>query len=62
MGRFNRIEEAIQDIKNGRIVILVDDEDRENEGDLVMAEWTGTHLPDLDPGSCKGTSVASDGH
>jgi 3,4-dihydroxy 2-butanone 4-phosphate synthase / GTP cyclohydrolase II len=31
------IEEAIQDIKEGKMVILVDDEDRENEGDLTMA-------------------------
>jgi len=31
------IEEAIKDIKEGRMVILVDDEDRENEGDLCMA-------------------------
>src|SRR5512144_686540 len=31
------IPEAIEDIKNGKMVILVDDEDRENEGDLVMA-------------------------
>ncbi|MFZ5587685.1 MAG: bifunctional 3,4-dihydroxy-2-butanone-4-phosphate synthase/GTP cyclohydrolase II [Thermodesulfobacteriota bacterium] len=31
------IEEAIQDIKDGKMVILVDDEDRENEGDLTMA-------------------------
>ncbi|MBU0993577.1 MAG: bifunctional 3,4-dihydroxy-2-butanone-4-phosphate synthase/GTP cyclohydrolase II [Proteobacteria bacterium] len=31
------IEEAIQDIKAGKMVILVDDEDRENEGDLVIA-------------------------
>ncbi len=31
------IEEAIQEIKSGRMVILVDDEDRENEGDLTMA-------------------------
>ena len=35
--KFNSIDEAIQDIKKGRMVILVDDEDRENEGDLVMA-------------------------
>ena len=33
----SRIEEAIEDIKNGKMVILVDDEDRENEGDLCMA-------------------------
>ncbi|MBU1055724.1 MAG: bifunctional 3,4-dihydroxy-2-butanone-4-phosphate synthase/GTP cyclohydrolase II [Proteobacteria bacterium] len=31
------IEEAIKDIREGRMVILVDDEDRENEGDLTMA-------------------------
>lgn len=34
---FDKIEEAIEDIKEGRMVIVVDDEDRENEGDLVMA-------------------------
>jgi 3,4-dihydroxy 2-butanone 4-phosphate synthase/GTP cyclohydrolase II len=34
---FNRIEEAIEDIRNGKMVIVVDDKDRENEGDLVMA-------------------------
>ncbi|MFC1859404.1 bifunctional 3,4-dihydroxy-2-butanone-4-phosphate synthase/GTP cyclohydrolase II [Thermodesulfobacteriota bacterium] len=31
------IEEAIKEIKNGKMVILVDDEDRENEGDLMIA-------------------------
>jgi len=31
------VEEAIDDIRNGRMIILVDDEDRENEGDLCMA-------------------------
>ena len=34
---FNSIEDAIKDIKKGKFIILVDDEDRENEGDLVMA-------------------------
>ncbi|MGH7261406.1 MAG: 3,4-dihydroxy-2-butanone-4-phosphate synthase, partial [Nitrospiraceae bacterium] len=34
---FNTIEDAVKEIKKGRFVILVDDEDRENEGDLVMA-------------------------
>jgi len=32
-----RIEEALEDIRQGKMVILVDDEDRENEGDLTMA-------------------------
>ena len=31
------VETAADDIKNGKMVIIVDDEDRENEGDLVMA-------------------------
>ena len=33
----NRIEEAIEAIKNGEIIIVVDDEDRENEGDFLVA-------------------------
>ncbi len=38
MDRFlNTIEEAIQDIKDGKVVIVVDDEDRENEGDFICA-------------------------
>lgn len=36
------IEEAIKEIRDGRIVILVDDEDRENEGDLTMAAQFAT--------------------
>lgn len=34
---FNAIEELIEDIRHGKMVILVDDEDRENEGDIVCA-------------------------
>ncbi|MCX7820173.1 MAG: bifunctional 3,4-dihydroxy-2-butanone-4-phosphate synthase/GTP cyclohydrolase II [Brevinematales bacterium] len=34
---FNTVEEAVNEIKKGNIIIVVDDEDRENEGDLVMA-------------------------
>ncbi len=37
MSAFNTIEEAIEDIRNGKMVVVVDDEGRENEGDLVMA-------------------------
>ena len=33
----SKIEEAIDDIRNGKMVIVIDDEDRENEGDLTMA-------------------------
>lgn len=35
--KFNTIEEAIADIRDGKIVIVVDDEDRENEGDFICA-------------------------
>ena len=37
MAQIARIEDAIADIRAGRMVILVDDEDRENEGDFVVA-------------------------
>ena len=36
-GPFSTIEEAIEDIRAGRMVIVCDDEDRENEGDLTIA-------------------------
>ncbi|MDP2625501.1 MAG: bifunctional 3,4-dihydroxy-2-butanone-4-phosphate synthase/GTP cyclohydrolase II, partial [Candidatus Rokubacteria bacterium] len=41
-GGFSSIEEAIDEIRAGRILIVVDDEDRENEGDLLMAADTST--------------------
>ncbi len=37
MFKFNTIEEALEDFKNGKILIVVDDEDRENEGDFILA-------------------------
>ena len=36
------IEEVIEDIRDGKMIILVDDEDRENEGDLYMAAQMAT--------------------
>ena len=35
--KVNTIEESIEDFRNGKFVIVVDDEDRENEGDFIMA-------------------------
>ena len=35
--KLNSVEEAIADFKEGKFVIVVDDEDRENEGDLIVA-------------------------
>ena len=37
MKGFDRIEDAIKDIRKGKMIIVIDDPDRENEGDLVMA-------------------------
>ena len=39
---FDRVKEAIEDIRQGRMIIVADDEDRENEGDLVCAASTVT--------------------
>ncbi len=35
--KLNTIEEAIEDIREGKLLIVVDDEDRENEGDFICA-------------------------
>ena len=35
--RLNSTEEIIEDLRRGRMVVIMDDEDRENEGDLLMA-------------------------
>ncbi|OPX84200.1 MAG: Riboflavin biosynthesis protein RibBA [Pelotomaculum sp. PtaB.Bin104] len=40
--KFNTIEEAVEDIKQGKMIVVVDDEDRENEGDLIMAAEMAT--------------------
>jgi 3,4-dihydroxy 2-butanone 4-phosphate synthase/GTP cyclohydrolase II len=38
MGKeFSTIEEAIKDVRQGKMIVIVDDEDRENEGDLMIA-------------------------
>lgn len=42
MNEFATIEQAIDDIKRGKMIVVVDDEDRENEGDLIVAAETVT--------------------
>ena len=39
---FSSIEEAVQDVRQGKMIIIVDDEDRENEGDLMIAAEKAT--------------------
>ncbi len=38
---FDTIPEILEDIRAGRMVVMFDDEDRENEGDLIMAAQRG---------------------
>ncbi len=40
--KLNTIDEALEDLRNGKVIIVVDDEDRENEGDFVVAAETVT--------------------
>lgn len=40
--KLNTIEEALEDIKQGKVIIVVDDEDRENEGDFITAARNAT--------------------
>ncbi|UTI65409.1 3,4-dihydroxy-2-butanone-4-phosphate synthase [Paraconexibacter antarcticus] len=42
MSPFSTIDDALEDIRNGRIVVVCDDEDRENEGDLTLAAQFAT--------------------
>ena len=44
--KLNTVEEIIEDIRQGKMVILMDDEDRENEGDLIIAAECVT-TPDI---------------
>ena len=37
MFNFNTIDEVIEDLKQGKMILVTDDEDRENEGDLICA-------------------------
>ena len=37
MYEFNTVEEALEDLRQGRIILVTDDEDRENEGDFICA-------------------------
>ena len=46
----NSVEEVLEDIRQGKIVIVVDDEDRENEGDMICAaEFATTENVNLIP-------------
>ena len=42
MAAFNTIEEALEDLRRGKIILVTDDEDRENEGDFICAAQFAT--------------------
>ncbi|KAK7289929.1 hypothetical protein RIF29_03971 [Crotalaria pallida] len=44
---FASIPEAIEDIRQGKMVMIVDDEDRENEGDLIVIPYSSCELVGL---------------
>lgn len=53
--KFNTIEEAIEDFKNGKPVIVADDEDRENEGDVIIpAQFATPDIINFLISQCKG--------
>ena len=52
---FSTIEEALEDFKNGKPLIVADDEDRENEGDLIIsAEFVTPELINFMAKECRG--------
>lgn len=45
---FYTVEEAVEDLKNGKVIIVIDDEDRENEGDFIaLAEFASPQIVNL---------------
>ena len=53
--KFNTIEEAIEDFKNGKPVIVADDEDRENEGDVIVpAQFANPEIINFLISQCRG--------
>ena len=58
--KFNTIEEAIEDYKIGRPIIVADDEHRENEGDLIVAaEFATAKIINFMISECKGLVCVS---
>ena len=58
--KFNTIEEAIEDFKNGRPIIVADDEDRENEGDVIIpAQFATPQVINFLISECKGVVCLS---
>ena len=55
--KLNTIEEAIEDFRNGEFIIVVDDEDRENEGDFIIAAEKITEIIFALPNTVEGKTT-----
>ena len=56
---YNTIEEALQDLRNGKCILVTDDPDRENEGDLICAgQFATTENVNLMASAAKGQRSA----
>ena len=51
--KFNTIEEILEDLRQGKIVMMMDDEDRENEGDVICAAEHAGWLLCADDSQCR---------
>jgi 3,4-dihydroxy 2-butanone 4-phosphate synthase/GTP cyclohydrolase II len=59
--QYNTIEEALRDLKEGKIVLVTDDPDRENEGDLICAaEFATRENINFMATLCKGSYLYTD--
>ncbi len=47
MSEFNTIDEILEDIRAGKPVVILDDENRENEGDVIFAAEHATNTPEV---------------
>jgi len=64
--KFNTVEEALDELRAGKIILVTDDEDRENEGDFICAAEFGDARQGSDmhadvAGICKEASFSADG-
>ena len=63
MFQFNTIEEVVQDLRDGKLVIVTDDPDRENEGDLICAAEFATRIQcELHGDLCERSDLYADEH
>ena len=60
MNRFDSVEEALEELRNGKIILVTDDPDRENEGDFICAAEFAT-TENINFMATQKTAVSPDG-